>query len=403
MNRISIPQVRREFGFATHARQTYAIAAAAFGTVARSAAGLVALAAAMLVVLLAPALIVLRGVPLLPGTAQILTVLTAPVADNPRLPWVLIPLLIVFYAGELVWRERDAGLSEIAGAMPVPEWALFLGKFLGLCLALVALMALVAVAGVLGQMRLGYFDFEIGLYLRILFGLQLIDYILFALLVFVVHAVVNQKHIGYLLALIAYAVIVFPSTFGLEHHLLIYGSGPRWTYSDMRGFGPSLGPWLWFKLYWAAWALLLAVGGKLLWVRGAERSFRSRLHLARRRSTRATLGVAALAVALIVTLGGFIFYNTNSLNRYRTAPRRSSGAPRTNGATESMRASRSQRSRAPTFASRFTRSSGGRDPWRLRPREHQFRGHRFHPSDHRPWRRNRSCIHRPARVARARG
>ena len=121
------------------------------------------------------------------------------------------------------------------------------------------------------------------------------------------------------MALIAYGVIVFPSTFGLEHHLLIYGSGPRWTYSDIRGFGPSLGPWLWFKLYWAAWAVLLAVAGKLLWARGAERSLWSRLHLARRRFTRATAGVAAMAVALIVTLGGFIFYNTNSLNRYRTA------------------------------------------------------------------------------------
>ena len=319
MLRISVPQVRQRFGFATHARQTCAIAGAAFGTIAKSAAGLVALAVAMLVVLLAPALIALRGVPLLPRTAQLLTVLTAPVADNPRLPWVLIPLLIVFYAGELVWRERDAGLSEIADAMPVPEWALFLGKFLGLSLALVALMALVATAGVLGQMRMGYFDLEIGLYLRILFGLQLIDYILFALLVFVVHAVVNQKHTGYLVALIAYGVIVFPSTLGLEHHLLIYGSGPRWTYSDIRGFGPSLGPWLWFKLYWAAWAVLLAVAGKLLWARGGERSLWLRLRVARRRFTRATAGVAVLAVALIVTLGGFIFYNTNVLNPYRTA------------------------------------------------------------------------------------
>ncbi len=162
----------------------------------------------------------------------------------------------------LVWRERDAGLSEIADATPVPEWVLFLGKFLGLGLVLVAWMALLATTGVLGQMRMGYFDFEIGLYLRILFGLQLIDYLLFALLVLVVHAVVNQKHIGYLVALIAYGVIVFPSTLGLEHHLLIYGSGPRWSYSDIRGFGPSLGPWLWFKLYWAAWAVLLAVAAK---------------------------------------------------------------------------------------------------------------------------------------------
>src|ERR1043166_3777775 len=126
-------------------------------------------------------------------------------------------------------------------------------------------------------MRMGYFHPEIGLYVRILFGLQLIDYALFALLVFVVHAVVNQKQAGYLVSLIAYGVITFPSTLGLEHHLLIYGSGPRWTYSDIRGFGPSPGRWLWFKLYWVAWAVLLAVAGRLLWARGAERSLWSRV------------------------------------------------------------------------------------------------------------------------------
>ena len=265
-------------------------------------------------------------------------------------------------------------------------------------------MALVATAGVLAQMRMGYFDFEIGLYLRILFGIQLIDYILFAVLVFVVHAVVNQKHVGYFVALIAYGFIVFPSTFGIEHHLLIYGSGPRWTYSDMRGFGPSLGPWLWFKLYWAAWAVLLAVAGKLLWVRGTERSVWSRLRVARRRFTRPTAGVAAMAVTLIVTLGGFIFYNTNSLNRYRTASEETERR-----ATYERRYGKYAGIAHPTLASTnlrveiYPRSAGGGDPWRLRPREHQFRGDRLHPCDHRPGGRNPGCIRRPARVARARG
>ena len=262
-----------------------------------------------------------------------------------------------------------------------------------------------ATAGVLGQMRMGYFDFEIGLYLRILFGLQLIDYLLFALLVFVVHAVVNQKHLGYLVALIAYGVIVFPSILGLEHHLLIYGSGPRWTYSDIRGFGPSLGPWLWFKLYWAAWAVLLAVAARLLWARGTERSLWSRLQLARRRFTRATAGVAATAVALILSLGGFIFYNTNVLqSRTVPRPRRRSGAPSTSGATESMRASRS-----PTLASTNLRVEIYPDRREAEIRgtyvlaNDQFRGDRLHPCDHRPRGRNQSCILRPARVARARG
>jgi ABC-2 type transport system permease protein len=309
-----------KFGFATHIRQTFAIASTSFAAIAKSATGLVLWAPiAMLVGLLMPELVKLGGVSLLPRTANVLTVVTAPVSGNPRLPWVLIPLLIVFYAGELVWRERDAGLSEIADATPVLEWVLFLGKFLALALVLVAWMALVTTAGVLGQMRMGYFDFEIGLYLRILFGLQLIDYLLFALLVFVVHAVVNQKHLGYLVALIAYGVIAVPSFLGLEHHLLIYGSDPGWSYSDMRGFGTSLVPWLWFKLYWAAWALLLAVTARLLWVRGTERNFRMRLQLARRRFAGATAGVAAAAVALILSVGGFIFYNTNVLNAYETA------------------------------------------------------------------------------------
>jgi hypothetical protein len=42
--------------------------------------------------------------------------------------------------------------------------------------------------------------------------------------------------------------------------------------------------------------------------------------MALRRFSPATAGVAATTVALIVALGGFIFYNTNKLNRYRSAP-----------------------------------------------------------------------------------
>jgi len=308
----------RTFGFATHARQTIAIAWTSFGTIAKSAAGLVLFAVAILGAFLAPALLPLRGVSLLPSTAFVLKWLAAPVAGNPHVPWILIPLLIVFYAGELVWRERDAGLSEIADTTPVPDWLFFLGKFLGLGLALVVWMAILMTAGVLGQARMGYFDFEILLYLRILFGIQLVDYLLFAVLVFAVHVVVNQKQTGYLAALVAYGFIVFASRLGVEHKMLVYGSDPGWTYSDMRGFGTSLGPWLWFKLYWTAWALLLAVAATLLWVRGTGRGFRSRLRLARRRFTRPMASVSAMAVALILSAGGFIFYNTNVLHPYVT-------------------------------------------------------------------------------------
>lgn len=315
---ISIPRVRRTFGFATHARQTLAIAWRSFRKIVKVRGGPVLVTAlAMISILSVPELMKFMGVPLFPRTEHVIffTVQNSVWESI----WVIIPLLTILYAGELVWWERDAGLGEIAGAAPVPEWVLLVGKFLGLSLVFVAWLALLMTVGVLAQVRMGSTHFEIGLYLQILFGLQLTDYLLFALLALVVHAVVNQKHIGHLVAFIAYGVIAYGSALGIEHNLLVFGSDPGWSYTDMRGFGPFIGPWLWFKVYWAAWALLLAVVARLLWVRGRGQSLGKRLHLARRRFTRPTAWTAAAAVGLILTLGGFIFYNTNVLNRYYTA------------------------------------------------------------------------------------
>jgi len=314
---ISVPQVRRTFGFATHARQTLAIAWTSFRKILTSWSGLVLLTVvAMVSVLSVLEGMHFMGVPLLPRADYVLHNLIFP--DVPP-AYFIIPLLIVFWSGQLVWREREAGLSEIVDAAPVPEWVLFLGKFLGLGLVLVACMALWMTAGMLVQVGMGYPDIEIGPYLQILFGLELADYLLLALLALVAHVVVNQKHVGHLVTVIAFVLMLFASGSGIGHKLLVYASDPAWSYTDMRGFGSSLGPWLWFKLYWTSWALLLAVVARLLWVRGREGGLGVRLQIARLRFTHPTAWAAAAAVGLILTSGGFIFYNTNVLNEYATA------------------------------------------------------------------------------------
>jgi hypothetical protein len=195
---------------------------------------------------------------------------------------------------------------------------LFLGKFLGLSLMLVVFMTLLTAAGLLVQLRQGYHDVQLGLYLKVFFGLQLPEYLLFAVLALVVHVVVDHKYIGHLAALLVYALLIFAVPLGVDHNLLVFGASPAWSYSEMRGFDATVGPWLWFKTYWAAWALLLAVAARLLWVRGRDDGFGARLRLARNRLTGGTLGVAMAAISLILMLGGFIFYNTNVLNEYRS-------------------------------------------------------------------------------------
>jgi len=314
----TMPHAPRSFGFAAHARQTFAIAWTSFRTIARSWAGLGFFVVIPLLTI--PVLIdqmVASGTPLVPVTGQVLKELTGPLTSELS-RWVIIPLLCVFFAGELLWREREAALDEIADAAPVPDWVPLAGKLFGLGFALAVFLAFLMTAGMLAQSILGHHDFGIGLYVTVLFGLQLPEYLLFAVLALVVHVVVGNKYAGHLAAIVVYSIIVLAPTFGIEHNLLIYGAGPWVTFTEMRGIGPFIAPWLWFKLYWAAWALLLAVGARLMWVRGKESGFGVRLRLARQRLTGATRRTAAAAIALIVLLGGFVFYNTNVLNAYVT-------------------------------------------------------------------------------------
>ena len=315
---VHVPETPRTFGFGMGMRQSFAIARASFRAIAKSWFGLGFFAGipALTVLVLIDQMFA-SGAELTPTTGQILKELTGPLSSELS-RWVIVPLLTVFFAGELVWREREAGVDEIADATPIPEWVPLLGKLLGLGLLLAAFMALLMTAGIAAQIILGHHDFEPALYLAILFGMQLPEFMLFAVVAVAVHVIVGQKYVGHLAAIVLYVMILLAPMFGIEHNMLIYGAGPWWTYTDMRGLAPFIAPWLWFKLYWGAWALLLVVVAKLLWVRGRETGMAMRLRLGRQRLAGATAWTAAAAIALILTTGGFVFYNTNVLHEYQT-------------------------------------------------------------------------------------
>jgi hypothetical protein len=312
---IMAPLLQRNFGPTLYLRQASSIAFASFGRIIKDKSGLVILAGVALLAALAIGEIQgFMGVPLAPRTDYVINSLALPDFPPAKLA---IPLLMIFWVGELLWRERDARVEEIVDATPVRESVLFLGKFAGLALVLALCMALRMIAGVLAQLSAGYRDFGISTYLQILFGMQLVEYLIIIMAAVVLHVVINQRHIGHLVALVAYVVIAASPVLGLQHHLLVYGTDPGWAYSEMVGFGESLAPWLWFKLYWGAWALLLAVFAVLLWVRGRESGFAMRVRIARGRFTPALASALLIALAIIVGAGSFIFYNTNVLNAYQ--------------------------------------------------------------------------------------
>ena len=302
---IVVPQVQQNFEFSTRVLQVLTVARESLKGILMGWGGMAFTCLFIFVILTVP-LSYTGGYygPEVPFTGHLIDVLNDGI-------WFIIPLLIIYFVGELVWQDREAKINEITGVLPMPVWVSFAGKFAGLFVALVVMQLLLMIAGIVVQMRLGYNDFEIEVYLKILFGIQLVDYLLLGLLAFVIQIIVNQKYMAHLVTLFFIVAGVFASQWGIEPAIIVYGSDPGWSYSDMRGLEPFLGPWLLFKVYWAAWALLLAVLAKLLWPRGTERNLRQRLQESSRRFTRRTKAVATFAGLLILIFGGLIFYNTH--------------------------------------------------------------------------------------------
>jgi len=308
------PAEGRSFSPAAQVRQTFAVAARAWRDIAVTRAFLVILVGALVFVFAFGWDV---GTEIFGTSSWPVTHLIAGTVLSSALGPVMA-LLIAIFAGELVWRERDVGMGDLAAIVPVPNWVAMLGRFLALVAMLVTLQAVLMGAGVLLQALRGYHRYELDVYLKLLFGVKLVDYVLLAALAMTVHVIANNKYLGHLVVVLVFAVTVVSGLIGLRHRMLIYGSDPGWVWSDLNGLAPFLPGLVWFKVYWAAWALLLAVIASLFWVRGRELGVVRRLALARQRLRGPTLGAAAVAAVLIVVLGGFVFYNTNILNKYRT-------------------------------------------------------------------------------------
>ena len=225
-------------------------------------------------------------------------------------------IIITFYSGELIWRERDAQMSGLMDALPTPGWLPYLSKLLALMGVQVILTGVVLVCGLIVQTAKGYTHYELGLYVSELFGMRLPDLWLLCVLAVFIHVGVNHKYVGHFVMVLYLVLTQFASQFGLEHNLYNYAGSPSYKYSDMNGFGPFLRPYFWFHAYWALAAVALAA--HLLWVRGAEEGSSWRLRTARTRLSGPVRAGLALALLGFAGVGGYIFHNTNRLNRYVT-------------------------------------------------------------------------------------
>jgi ABC-2 type transport system permease protein len=254
----------------------------------------------------------LFGTATLPVTYQVL--------DLTQAGFRLFSLIIVtFYAGELVFRERDVGMQDIVDATRAPTWVPYLAKIGALFLVCISLEIATGLVALFSQLVRGYFAIDLRLYVIELFVIDLTGITLAASLALVIQVLVNHKYLGHGVMVLYYVASTIFGAIGLEDPLFRFGSEPSTPYSDMNAYGHFLRPFAWFRIYWWGAALVLFVLGYVLFVRGREMRFRRRLGLGRKRLGPLPITVALLGVVAFVSAGGFIFYNTHVLNRFETA------------------------------------------------------------------------------------
>ncbi|MES2395752.1 MAG: hypothetical protein V4549_07105, partial [Bacteroidota bacterium] len=306
-----VPKATQNFSSKFSFYQTYFLAKFEFNKIVKSIFFLIIIALSILsFVAVSSQLGLIYGTSTFPVTYQILQV-------GAGIFQFFMIILIVFYAGIVVWRERDAKVDELVGVSPLAPWVSFASKLTALVSVQIILLFVIMITGMSIQMYNGYYKVEVLQYVKELFGFKLISLSLICALAMAVQVIINNKYVGYFVAVLI--LILFPIAFSLlewNNQLLMFNSsGPRLPYSDMNGYGHGIYSFVIFKIYWSSFAIILILLSNLLWVRGKEKGFKNRLRIAKPLFTGKAKLAMSLGILVFLMSGGFIYYNTSVLNK----------------------------------------------------------------------------------------
>ncbi|MCF0056252.1 M1 family aminopeptidase [Dyadobacter sp. CY356] len=233
---------------------------------------------------------------------------------------VFIFIILLFYTGEAVHREKATRYNILNDALPVSNTILYLSKLFGLVGIAVIMATIPLFIGIIIQTLKGFTDYNLPVYLIDLYLLTLPGFIQMILLSFAVHVIVNNKFAGHGVAMLIWAAMFLLRNFAeYDYNLLFYFFTPEYKWSDMNGLGHFGKPLFWFNFYWLLFGSLLVTIAYLFFQRGVVGGFNERIRVAKERYS----GVPKFLVPVFFIgwfmSGAYIYYNVSYLNDYYSA------------------------------------------------------------------------------------
>lgn len=236
-------------------------------------------------------------------------------------------IILLFYTGEALHREKVTKFAIINDALPPADWVLYGSKLAALFFLSFVVASLPVITGILVQLAKGYTSFNLPAYFIACYGITLPVFFEMVMLCFFVHVLINNKFAGHAVGISVWAGMAFLSGTGrFDYRLLLYSYTPDLWITDMDGVGPSFLPQALFNGYWICAGILLVILGALFYARGILAGLRERILLARHRFNRTHRVATLVFVTCFLVLGAYNYYQVSYLHRYLTRSERDSRA-----------------------------------------------------------------------------
>src|SRR5215472_8084683 len=229
--------------------------------------------------------------------------------------YLFIVIVITYYAGVLVWKDRDERMDEIVDASPTPEWISYLSRIATLIVMVMLIQCVALLSGVAVQLWHHYHRFQFGLYADELLVRDLSLFIFLAVLAFFIHTRSPNKYVGYFVY-VAYLVFAAFAWRALNVATLLVQFPARSDviFSDFFRDVPYRPAWNWFTLYWLFFSALLTIAAIVSWPRGKQDGWKDRIRVAGLRFRKAWRIAALVSLVAFLGTGAWIYYNTKILN-----------------------------------------------------------------------------------------
>lgn len=224
---------------------------------------------------------------------------------------LFINLLTFLYTGMILQRDHTTGMASLIHSTPTKTWVIFGAKLCAISLMQIILLSTIIIMGIIIQSVQGYYSFEIGLYLKELYGIQFIGLFIWSLLALSIHTVFKNYFIGFFILLLVSIGQSFLGSVGIEQIMFKFNQASPTPYSDMNGYGHFLPEYFIYKIYWLALGVALFISAYWIFPRGSYSSWKERIIVAKKRISTLNLSVFIGLLTVFFSLGSYIYYVDN--------------------------------------------------------------------------------------------